>query len=234
MLKGACSITETQLTEMEMLLEKETKRNKECGEQMEALRKRLADKDKEIERVRQELQEERSGKTLSESRTNHLLAEYEELRKKFEELQRQMVEQQQELIEKTSHLFEVQERIELLNHDAENLQKVVANYEQEHYILKEENARILTDLFLAKEHITKQTNEIREQADVIEQLTAELEHVKRVLQEQKTFYSERDIKSEATLAQHKKLIDYLQAKVEECNAHRKKKTLAGLIFGTAS
>ncbi|XP_049290289.1 citron rho-interacting kinase [Anopheles funestus] len=233
-LKGACSITEAQITEMEMLLEKESKRNKECGEQMEALRKRLADKDSEIDRIRHEAQEERSGKTLSESRTNHLLAEYEELRKKFEELQRQMVEQQQELIEKTSHLFEVQERIELLNHDAENLQKVVANYEQEHYILKEENSRILTDLFLAKEHITKQSNEMREERDLIEQLTAELEHVKRVLQEQKTFYTERDIKSEATLAQHKKLIDYLQAKVEECNAHKKKKTLAGLIFGTSS
>ncbi|XP_041769645.1 citron rho-interacting kinase [Anopheles merus] len=234
MLKGACSITETQLTEMEMLLEKESMRNRECGEQMETLRKRLSEKDDDIERVRQELQAERSGKTLSESKTNHLLAEYEELRKKFEELQRQMVEQQQELIEKTSHLYEVQERIELLNHDAENLQKVVANYEQEHYILKEENARILTDLFLAKEHNTKQGNEMREQQNVIEQLTAELEHVKRVLQEQKTFYTERDIKSEATLAQHKKLIDYLQAKVEECNAHRKKKTLAGLIFGTSS
>uniref|UniRef100_A0A182WBH5 non-specific serine/threonine protein kinase n=1 Tax=Anopheles minimus TaxID=112268 RepID=A0A182WBH5_9DIPT len=234
MLKGACNITETQLTEMEMLLEKESKRNKECGEQMEALRKRLAEKDGEIDRIRQELQEERSGKTLSESRMNHLLAEYEELRKKFEELQRQMVEQQHELIEKTSHLFDVQERIELLNHDAENLQKVVANYEQEHYILKEENARILTDLFLAKEHITKQSNDNREQRDLIEQITAELEHVKRVLQEQKTFYTERDIKGEATLAQHKKLIDYLQAKVEECNAHKKKKTLAGLIFGTSS
>uniref|UniRef100_A0A182JXN0 non-specific serine/threonine protein kinase n=1 Tax=Anopheles christyi TaxID=43041 RepID=A0A182JXN0_9DIPT len=234
MLKGACNITETQLTEMEMLLEKESKRNKECSEQMEVLRKRLGEKDNEIERIRQELHAERSGKTLSESRTNHLLAEYEELRKKFEELQRQMVEQQKELIEKTSHLFEVQERIELLNHDAENLQKVVANYEHEHYILKEENARILTDLFLAKEHITKQSNEMREQQNANEQLIAELEHVKRVLQEQKVFYSERDIKSEATLAQHKKLIDYLQAKVEECNAHRKKKTLAGLIFGTSS
>uniref|UniRef100_A0A182JKQ7 non-specific serine/threonine protein kinase n=1 Tax=Anopheles atroparvus TaxID=41427 RepID=A0A182JKQ7_ANOAO len=235
LLKGACNITEAQLTEMEMLLEKESKRNKECGEQMEALRKRLAEKDNDLERVRQELYEERSGKTLSESRTNHLLGEYEELRKKFEELQQQMVDQQRELIEKTSHLFEVQERIELLNHDAENLQKVVANYEQEHYILKEENARILTDLFLAKEHITRQQNEIGEHQNHTAQAMAELEHVKQVLHEQKTFYSERDIKSEATLAQHKKLIDYLQAKVEECNAHsKKKKTLAGLIFGTSS
>uniref|UniRef100_A0A182Q6M2 non-specific serine/threonine protein kinase n=1 Tax=Anopheles farauti TaxID=69004 RepID=A0A182Q6M2_9DIPT len=235
MLKGACTITETQLTELEQLLEKESKRNKECGEQMEALRKRLAEKDTDIERFRQELVQERSCKTLSESKTNHLLAEYEDLRRKFEELQRQMVDQQQELIEKTSHLFEVQERIELLNHDAGNLQKVVANYEQEHYVLKEENARLLTDLFLAKEHIAQRGNELREQANTVEQLTAELEHVKRVLQEQKTFYTERDIKSEATLAQHKKLIDYLQAKVEECcNVHRKKKTLAGLIFGTSS
>ncbi|XP_053675255.1 citron rho-interacting kinase [Anopheles nili] len=234
MLKGACSITETQLTEMEILLEKESKRNKECSEQMEILRKRLSEKDTDLERYRQELHEERSGKTLSESRTNHLLGEYEELRKKFEDLQRQMLEQEQKLIDKTNHLFEVQERIELLNHDAENLQKVVANYEQEHFILKEENARILTDLFLAKEHITQLSNEKRDQQNLIEQLTGELEHVKRVLQEQKTFYTERDIKSEATLAQHKKLIDYLQAKVEECNAHRKKKTLAGLIFGTSS
>ncbi|KFB43925.1 AGAP006932-PA-like protein [Anopheles sinensis] len=235
LLKGACNITEAQLSEMEILLEKESKRNKECAEQMEALRKRLIEKDNEVERVRQELYEERSGKTLSESRSNHLLGEYEELRKKFEELQQQMVDQQRELIEKTSHLFEVQERIELLNHDAENLQKVVANYEQNHFILKEENARILTDLFLAKEHITRQQNEIKEHKNHTEQAMAELEHVKLVLQEQKTFYTERDIKSEATLAQHKKLIDYLQAKVEECNAHsKKKKTLAGLIFGTSS
>ncbi|ETN66616.1 citron ser/thr kinase [Anopheles darlingi] len=233
MLKGACSITETQLTELEILLEKESKRNKECNEQMEALRKRLADKDADLERVRQELHEERSDKTLSQSRVNHLHGEYEELRRKFEELQQQMVEQQQELIEKTSNLYEGQERIELLNHDAENLQKVVAKYEQEHYILKEENSRILTDLFLAKEHITQQCNELREQQNQLRQLTGELEQMQQVVLDQKASYTERDIQCNGKIAQLEKLIEFLQAKVKDYEK-KKKKTLAGMIFGTAT
>ncbi|XP_058063317.1 phospholipid-transporting ATPase IF-like [Anopheles bellator] len=77
MLKGACNITETQLTELEALRENESRRVRECGEQMEGLRKRIAERDAELDRVRQELQEERSCKTLSESRMNHLHGEYE-------------------------------------------------------------------------------------------------------------------------------------------------------------
>uniref|UniRef100_A0A1Q3F717 non-specific serine/threonine protein kinase n=1 Tax=Culex tarsalis TaxID=7177 RepID=A0A1Q3F717_CULTA len=232
MLKGACSITETQLTELEILLEKEQRKNKESQEKIDGLFKQLKEKDGEVSKLRQELHQERTSKTLSESKSSQLLGEYDELRKKFEDLQKQMVDQQRELIEKTTSLFEVQERIEMLNLDTSNLQKVVSNYEHEHHILKEENSKILTDLFLAKEHITKQNNEIKDYKNHINQLNHELDHVKSVLTEQKTFYTERDIKSEATLAQHKKLIDYLQSRVEE-NAHKKKKTLADKIFGTS-
>ncbi|XP_055609301.1 citron Rho-interacting kinase [Uranotaenia lowii] len=232
MLKGACSITETQLTELEILLEKEKKSGKESLEKITYLQKQLKEKDSDITKFRQELHQERSSKTLSESRTAQLVSEYEELRKKFEDLQTQMVDQQKELIEKTTSLFEVQERIEMLNLDTSNLQKVVSNYEHEHLILKEENAKILTDLFLAKEHITKQNNDAKDYKNHINQLNAELDHVKSVLAEQKLFYSERDIKSEATLAQHKKLIDYLQARVEE-STHKKKKTFAEKVFGTS-
>ncbi|XP_058059475.1 citron Rho-interacting kinase [Anopheles bellator] len=234
MLKGACNITETQLTELEALLENESRRVRECGEQMEGLRKRIADRDAELDRVRQELQEERSCKTLSESRMNHLHGEYEELRRKFEQLQHSMVAQQQELIDKTSNLFEVQERIELLNHDAGNLQKVVSNYEQEHFILKEENSRILTDLFLAKEHITQQCNELSEQQNALRQVTGELDQLQQVLQEQKAIYTERDIQRDGKIAQLEKLVEYLQGMVREFNEKKKKKTLAGIIFGTSS
>lgn len=231
MLKGACSITETQLTEMEILLEKEQKINKECQEKIDGLFKHMKEKDMELSKLRQELHQEKSSKTLSECKTSQVASEYDELRKKFEDLQHQMVDQQKELIEKTTSLFEVQERIEMLNLDASNLQKMVSNYEQEHLILKEENSKILTDLFLAKEHITKQNNEIKDYKNQINHLNNELDHVKTVLAEQKTFYSERDIKSEATLAQHKKLIDYLQARVEE-SSHKKKKTFADMLFGS--
>ncbi|KAL9700535.1 hypothetical protein quinque_003976 [Culex quinquefasciatus] len=113
MLKGACSITETQLTELEILLEKEQRKNKENQEKIEGLFKQMKEKDGEV----------------SNSTTNSTTCQ-------------------------------------------------------------------------------------------------------PVLTEQKTFYSERDIKSEATLAQHKKLIEYLQSRVEE-SAHKKKKTLADKIFGTS-
>ncbi|EAT36011.1 AAEL011879-PA [Aedes aegypti] len=233
MLKGACSITETQLTELEILLEKEQRKNKECEETVAALYKQMKDKDAELSKLRQEINQEKTSKTLSESKTSQLASEYDELRKKFEDLQNQMVDQQKDLIEKTTSLFEVQERIEMLNLDTSNLQKVVSNYEQEHLILKEENSKILTDLFLAKEHITKQNNDIKDYKNQINQLNNELDHVKTVLTEQKTFYTERDIKSEATLAQHKKLIDYLQARVEE-GSHKKKKTFADMLFGSSN
>ncbi|XP_062544159.1 citron rho-interacting kinase [Armigeres subalbatus] len=233
MLKGACSITETQLTELEILLEKEQKKNSECEKTVAALYIQMKEKDVILAKLRQDLNQEKSSKTLSESKTSQLASEYDELRKKFEELQNQMVDQQKDLIEKTTSLFEVQERIEMLNLDASNLQKVVSNYEHEHLILKEENSKILTDLFLAKEHITKQYNEIKDYKNQINQLNNELDHVKTVLTEQKTFYTERDIKSETTLAQHKKLIDHLQARVEE-GSHKKKKTFADILFGSGN
>ncbi|XP_055624614.1 citron rho-interacting kinase [Toxorhynchites rutilus septentrionalis] len=231
MLKGVCNITETQLTELEILLEKEQRRNKESQEKIDGLWKQVKGKNEEVAKLRKELECEKSSKTLSESKSSQLLVEYQELRTKFEDLQKQMVEQQKELIEKTSNLFEVQERIEILNLDIGNLQKLVNNYEHEHLILKEENSKILTDLFLAKEYTTTQENEIKDYKNQINQLNNELDHVKTVLTEQKTFYTERDIKSEATLAQHKKLIDYLQSRVEE-SSHKKKKTLADKIFGS--
>ncbi|XP_055535356.1 citron Rho-interacting kinase [Wyeomyia smithii] len=232
LLKGACSITETQLTELEIMLTKEQKRNKESQEKIDGLWKEMNIKDSEITKLRQELHQEKSTKTLHESKTTQLQSEYDKLREKFEELQSQMLDQQKELIEKTTSLFEVQERIEMLNLDTANLQKVVSNYEHEHLLLKEENSKILTDLFMAKEHITKQNNEIKDYKNQLNQLSNELDHVKTVLAEQKTFYSERNIKSEATLDQYKKLIDFLQARVDE-NAHKKKKSFADIIFGTS-
>ncbi|XP_058126524.1 golgin subfamily A member 6-like protein 4 [Anopheles ziemanni] len=44
----ACNITEAQLSEMEIFLEKESKPNKKCAEQMEILRKRRTEKDNDV------------------------------------------------------------------------------------------------------------------------------------------------------------------------------------------
>ncbi|XP_053684171.1 citron Rho-interacting kinase [Sabethes cyaneus] len=231
-LKTACSITDTQCTQMEILLEKEQKKNEECQKKIDDLRKDMTSKDAEVTKLRQELHQEKTAKILHESRINQLQSEYDKLLQKFEELQNQMLDQQKELIDKTTSLFEVQERIEMLNLDTANLQKVVSNYEREQMLLKEENSKILTDLFMAKEYITERNNEIKDYKNQLNQLNNELDHVKTVLAEQKTFYSERNIKSEATLDQYKKLIDFLQSRVDE-NAHKKKKTFADMIFGTS-
>lgn len=54
--------------------------------------------------------------------------------------------------------------------------------------------------------------------------TAELE---QILQEKEKYHKERDMKTEATLQQQIKLINYLQTKVEESN---KKKSFAEKLF----
>ena len=63
------------------------------------------------------------------------------------------------LFDTSSKYYETQEeRVELLSNDASHWQTLQENSEREIHILKEENARILSDLFHSKEEIVRQGN----------------------------------------------------------------------------
>ncbi|XP_036344195.1 citron Rho-interacting kinase [Rhagoletis pomonella] len=232
-LKYACTITDNQLTEVESMLESEQKRNTTYQEKLDNLNVTLRSKDDTIAQLRKELSEEQAKKRASESRVNALSAKMKETDENLAETQKKLIAQQQQLMEQTNNLFQSQERVEVLTNEASSLQAINENLERELTLLKEENARILSELFHAKEDYERLQQELRHSLANANELHTEIEELQEIMAEKESFYVQRDIKSEATLAQHKKLIDYLQLKVEDLS-QKKKLTLAEKIFGSGA
>lgn len=230
MLKEACIITEAQLTEIENMLESEAKQNKSNCDKIDDLYAKLREKDDDIMKLRQEMSQERSSKITAETKAYQAQTECDETNTVLDNLRVQFIQQQEELIVKTKSLYEVQEKLELLTSDSSNLQRLNMNYDHELIGLKEENTKILTDLFIAKEETNNLLRDLKDSRNKSNDYKSEIDHLNTILAEQKTYYNQRDIKAEATMAQHKKLIDYLQAKVEEYQP-KKKKNLTDRLFG---
>ncbi|KAM7354804.1 citron rho-interacting kinase sticky isoform 2-T2 [Cochliomyia hominivorax] len=230
-LKYACTVTDTQLTEVESMLEKEQKCNKSQKEKLDQLNAIIRKKDELEAQLKKQLSEEELQKQSAESKIIALTNELQECRTSLEDLQRKFANQQEYVMEQTTSLFITQEKVEVLQNENQNIQAANENLQRELLLLKEENARILSDLFIAKEESQQLQQNLKDVHGQNGDLQNEIQDLKRVLEEKENFYLQRDIKSEATLAQHKKLIDYLQLKVEDLT-QKKKKTLADKIFGT--
>ncbi|KAH8301117.1 hypothetical protein KR018_001886 [Drosophila ironensis] len=231
-LKYACSITDNQLTEVETMLKSEQERNKSQKSQLDAVHLKLRERNDQLTELRKELSAIESEKRLAEQRAKVLASEIEELRLNLKDQQKKLVAQQGQLVEQTNVLFATQERADLLDGQNANYQVQSADTEREVHNLKEENARILSELFHKKEEVSNLQADVRDLEAAQADLHAEIDSLQDTLAEKEQFYVQRDIKSNATLAQHKKLIDYLQLKVEDLSA-KKKKTLADKLFGTS-
>ncbi|XP_050337070.1 citron Rho-interacting kinase [Bactrocera neohumeralis] len=232
-LKFACTITDNQLTEVESMLEAEQNRNKSHQEKLDNLNATLRKKEDLIAQLRKELSDEQVQKSASESRVQALNTEITECAENLAQTQKKLIAQQQQMMEQTNHLYQTQERVEVLTNETANLQTLNGNHERELTLLKEENARILSELFHTKEHCERLQQELRDALVNSNELHAEIDELQEIMAEKESFYVQRDIKSEATLAQHKKLIDYLQLKVEDLS-HKKKLTFTEKLFGSSA
>ncbi|XP_073843419.1 citron rho-interacting kinase sticky [Musca autumnalis] len=229
-LKYACTVTDNQLTEVEAMLEKEQKCNKAHQEKLDNLYAQLREKEQLESELKIKLRDEQSLNRTLESKTVCMSQEIQDHLNALSEMKNKMADQQNHLIEQTTALFATQEKVEVLQNENQNLQVVNENLERELILLKEENARILSDLFHAKEEAQRLQQNLADTSASNSELQSEVQDMKRILEEKENFFLQRDIKSDSTLAQHKKLIDYLQLKVEDLT-QKKKKTLADKIFG---
>ncbi|KAH8300812.1 hypothetical protein KR059_009475 [Drosophila kikkawai] len=231
-LKYACSITDNQLTEVETMLKSEQDRNKSQKSQLDAVYEKLRERNDQLTELRKQMAAIESEKRLAEQRAQVLASELEETRLHLKDQQKKLVSQQDQLVEQTNALFATQERADLLDGENANYQVQTADSVREMLNLKEENARILSELFHKKEEVSNLQAAVRDLESAQADLHAEIDSLQDTLAEKEQFYVQRDIKSNATLAQHKKLIDYLQLKVEDLSA-KKKKTLADKLFGSS-
>jgi len=230
--KLACIVTDKQIQEIEELLSKEQKANKTLQEKIDSINSGIREKDEQIIKLKQEIMLTKKEKDDQDRKIQQLKEEIEISRENMVEIQKKMLTHQQMLVEQTNKLFLQEEQSEVLSCEANNLQTVNENYEKEINLLKEENARILSDLFHAKEEAHRLDNELKEALAQAHEHQLDIDELQLVLKEKEEHFTQREIKSEATLAQHKKLIDYLQLKVEDLS-QKKKKTFADVIFGTS-
>ncbi|XP_017135375.1 citron Rho-interacting kinase isoform X2 [Drosophila miranda] len=231
-LKHACSVTDNQLTEVETMLKTEQDRNKSQQTQLDACHVQLRERNDQLTKLRQELPGIEAGKRLAEQRAQVLSSELKELKQNLMEQHKKMVAQQGQLVEQTNVLFATQERVDVLDGQNSNYLAQSADCERELLNLKEENARILSELFHKKEEVRNLQAEIAELQTAQAELHTEIDELNDTMAEKKQFYRDRDIKTQVTLEQQKKLIDYLQLKVEDLST-KKKKTLADKLFGTS-
>ncbi|XP_059615079.1 citron rho-interacting kinase [Phlebotomus argentipes] len=228
-LKEACNVMEVQLTELEAMVDAERKLNAGQKISMDELLAKLRAKEENSLKLKQMIHTLETEKRAVEAKLLQSQNDLVDARDQLEKVSSEFTAAQTHLVETTTNLIDGQEQLELTKNEVDNLQLVSRSYMDEVRSLKEENTRILTDLFMAKEEISRQAHELSEASMEISEHKHEIDHLNGLLSEQKNYYVQRDIKCEATLAQHKKLIDYLQAKVEQLP--QKKKNLLEKLFG---
>lgn len=233
MLKSVCSLMETQLTELEEMYNTQMEQNKEKSISSDKLWEDIRDRDTELLKLKQDIFEERTQKAIFEEKLSEVSNELTELTNALTECQHNLSTFQQDLLEKSECLIKSEELIEVQKEEIQSLQSVNHSLDREIVIVKEENSKLLTELYILKENYQKLHADYTAMNESYNDLRKELEEINGTVSEQNKYHIQREIKSEATQAQYKKLIDYLQKRVDELT-QKKKKTLAEVLFGSNS
>lgn len=233
MLKKACAIMETQLNELETMYNAEIKQNKENCIKIDELWESVRSGNGNVSTLQQELSEERTLKRVAENKIAELKSEVERITANLKEMHHKVGDLEVRLVDRNAKLLQAEETIEVQREEISHLQGINNSLEREIVILKEENAKILTDLFISKETNNKLVSESNTLKEQFGDLKKELEQLNGTLSELNKYYIQREIKSEATQSQYKKLIEYLQKRVDELS-QKKKKSLAEVLFGSSN
>lgn len=232
-LKKLSGVLETQLDELEAMYNTELKKNDTNYAEIKKLLEQIRDRDATMQKLQQELGGEKVEKSTIDSKMTELKQEHKRLRADLDSCHRRYNDLHVEFTARTESLMSAEETLDVQKEEIQNLQRIKHSMERELVILKEENSKILTDLYVAKETIGQQSFEHNALKENLSDAKQELQQLSGTMSEMHNYYMQREVKSEATQAQYKKLIDFLQKRVDEL-AQKKKKTLAEVIFGSSN
>lgn len=228
-LKETCTMLEDQLVDYERLTSthesKEARLREECS-------KLMTDQEvsqNDIRLAKQALNEEKSFRAQAEARIQILESQLEESKKTLSQAREQAAEYKalaERLTEQVNASDEHTSTLEVSLHAA---QRQVANLQAELIALKEEVATQLTRIHTLKETNMRLDQELEESVEEERALLERVERLQSTIAEIEACNAHRQLKSDATLQQQAKLIDYLQQKLEEQG--RRKKTLTDKLFG---
>lgn len=227
-LKKACAITDKQISELESKLKSEEASKRIDQKKIKELQADLSKRNTELHVMRRELTEVKDGKERAEGLVEKLKEELMEMKKVREQQTEQALDLRKGIKEITTQAMENEHRIKNLLDQLKSLQSTNEANEKQIHFLKEDNTKILSDLFLAREEIQDLKCQLDDYNLEMNNLMQELNMKEGILMEQKNCQTQMEIKSTSTIAQCKKLIEHLQ---QEVNKKKKNRTFAEKILG---
>ncbi|XP_067360962.1 citron Rho-interacting kinase isoform X3 [Channa argus] len=228
-LKTTCSMLEEQVVELESLndelLEKER--------QWEAWRSALEDEKSQAERRTRELQRMldnekqnrlRADQRSTESRQAVELA-VKEHKAEILALQQALKEQRLKAESLSDTLNDLEKKHAMLEMNARSLQQKLETERELKQRLMEEQAKLQQQMDLQKSHIFRLTQGLQDALDQTDMLKTERTDLEYQLENIQAVYSHEKVKMEGTISQQTKLIDFLQAKMDQPT--KKKKGIFG-------
>ncbi|XP_032637971.1 citron Rho-interacting kinase isoform X7 [Chelonoidis abingdonii] len=218
-LKTTCTMLEEQVMDLEALndelLEKER--------QWEAWRSVLGDEKSQFECRVRELQRMldtekqsrvRADKRITESRQVVELA-VKEHKAEILALQQALKEQKLKAESLSDKLNDLEKKHAMLEMNARSLQQKLETERELKQRLLEEQAKLQQQMDLQKNHIFRLTQGLQEALDRADLLKTERSDLEYQLENIQVLYSHEKVKMEGTISQQTKLIDFLQAKMDQ-------------------
>ncbi|XP_026100047.1 citron Rho-interacting kinase-like [Carassius auratus] len=228
-LKTTCSMLEEQVEELESLndelLEKER--------QWENWRSALEDEKSQAERRSRDMQRLldnekqnrlRADQRSSESRQAVELA-VREHKAEIVALQQALKEQRRKAESLSDTLSDLEKKHAVLEMNARSLQQKLETERELKQRLMEEQGKLQQQMDLQKTHIFRLTQGLQDALDQTDLLKTERTDLEYQLENIQAVYSHEKVKMEGTISQQTKLIDFLQAKMDQPT--KKKKGIFG-------
>ncbi|XP_011473457.1 citron Rho-interacting kinase isoform X2 [Oryzias latipes] len=228
-LKTTCSMLEEQVVELESLndelLEKER--------QWEAWRTALEDEKDQAERRNRDLQRmldsEKQNRLRAEQRSTESRQAVElavkEHKAEILALQQALKEQRLKAESLSDTLNDLEKKHAMLEMNARSLQQKLETERELKQRLMEEQGKLQQQMDLQKSHIFRLTQGLQDALDQTDMLKTERTDLEYQLENIQAVYSHEKVKMEGTISQQTKLIDFLQAKMDQPT--KKKKGIFG-------
>ncbi|XP_056266907.1 citron rho-interacting kinase [Pseudoliparis swirei] len=228
-LKTTCSMLEEQVVELESLndelLEKER--------QWEAWRGALEDEKSQAERRTRDLQRlldnEKQNRLRADQRSTESRRAVElavkEHQTEMGALQQALKEQRLKAESLSDTLHDLEKKHAMLEMNARSLQQKLETERELKQRLMEEQGKLQQQMDLQKSHIFRLTQGLQDALDQTDMLKTERTDLEYQLENIQAVYSHEKVKMEGTISQQTKLIDFLQAKMDQPT--KKKKGIFG-------
>ncbi|XP_071376611.1 citron Rho-interacting kinase [Centroberyx affinis] len=228
-LKTTCSMLEEQVVELESLndelLEKER--------QWEAWRGALEDEKSQAERRTRDLQRlldnEKQNRLRADQRSTESRQAVElavkEHKAEIVALQQALKEQRLKAESLSDTLNDLEKKHAMLEMNARSLQQKLETERELKQRLMDEQGKLQQQMDLQKSHIFRLTQGLQDALDQTDMLKTERTDLEYQLENIQAVYSHEKVKMEGTISQQTKLIDFLQAKMDQPT--KKKKGIFG-------